>query len=247
MKERINRDIPVPLYYQISNLLEERILEGIAKPGDYFGTEQEFQELFEVSRATIRKALERLETDELIYRITGKGIFVAPRKLKVELPQLLSFTEEMKLKGMTPGTVLVGADWVEPPSTAIQELCLSPGSQALVIRRVRSGDGIPIVYSECYLSPESGLTPDEDYSGSLYNLLESRTGRSVDIARHRIEATLAAGSVAEHLATPVGFPLIKFGRVAFDTNGAPLLYEIGYCRGDHYSYEIMLKRNKESP
>jgi GntR family transcriptional regulator len=242
MNNRLERNIPVPLYYQIFEILEKEILEGDYKPGDYFATEMELQERFQVSRATVRKALEGLEANGLINRVTGKGILISPIKLVVDLPNLLSFSEEMEKRGMKPGTRLLGVEIIESPRTVCEALQLEQHSRALHIRRIRLGDEMPIVYMDSYLPENIGLTLEDPFGGSLYELIHARTGRPVVEAKHIIEAATADEDIAAFLEVNEGFPLLLFRRIGYDPGGSPIVYETGFARADKYSYEIRLKR-----
>ncbi|NGQ95774.1 GntR family transcriptional regulator [Brevibacillus sp. SYP-B805] len=239
---KLERNKPVPLYYQIFEILKKEILEGNYKPGDYFATEMELQDRFQVSRATVRKALEGLESDGLIHRVTGKGIFVSPIKLVVDLPNLLSFSEEMHRRGMKPGTKLLGVEAVESPKAVREALGLEQWEKTLHIRRIRLGDEEPIVYTDSYVPLKLGLQEDNDFSGSLYELIHLQTGRPVVEAKHIIEATTADEEIAKYLSVDDGFPLLLFRRVGYDPIGTPIVYETGVARADKYSYEIHLKR-----
>lgn len=240
MSGTIDRDVPVPLYYQIYKLLENEITGGVYSPGDYFSTEMELQSKFDVSRATIRNALEMLESNGLIFRVTGKGIFISPVKMKIDLPDLLSFSDEMRRRGMAPTSRLLEVRVVDAPVTVAKELGLA--GKALLIPRVRCGDGLPIVYSESFLDEALGLTAADDFTGSLYELVQRKTGRLVDEAYHAIEGGLVEEGIAEHLDVAPGFPALRYRRTAYDQHGAPLIYETGVIRADQYAYEIRLKR-----
>ncbi|MFC4776282.1 GntR family transcriptional regulator [Paenibacillus sp. GCM10023252] len=240
----LDRDLPIPLYYQIYQRLETELSDGSRKPGDYYSTEVELQERFQVSRATIRNALTMLENDGLISRITGRGIFLAPVKVKVDLPNLLSFTEEMKRRGMTPGSKLLDVEVISPPKHAAAGLLLGDNEKTLLVNRIRTGDGLPIVYSQAYLPMSLGMEKELDYSGSLYELIQLHTGRSVSEALHVIEGAVLDGTAAELLSVEPGFPGLRFRRTAYDSAGAPLVYEDGTIRADKYSYEIRLSRDQ---
>lgn len=242
MNLQLNREMPIPLYYQVFQILQNEILRGSSKPGDLFGTEQELQEKFNVSRATIRKALEQLEAEDLIFRVTGKGIFIAPVKLKIDLPQLLSFSEEMKRRGMRPGTRLLGVETMHATDSITEQLALRDNREVLLVRRIRLGDETPIVITESYIPATAGLTEKSDFEGSLYELFQQASGRAVDQAKHTVEAAVADPETAEYLEVEAGFPLLKFKRVAFDSQARPVIYETGLARADKYSYEIWLKR-----
>ncbi|MDU0202161.1 GntR family transcriptional regulator [Paenibacillus sp. MAH-36] len=240
--QRIDRDLPLPLYYQVYQQLEAELTDGSRQPGDYYSTEMELQERFQVSRATIRNALTMLENSGLINRITGKGIFLAPLKVKVDLPNLLSFSEEMKRRGMTPGTRLVEVEIVSPPKNITAALMLKETDEALLISRIRTGDQHPIVFSQSYLPLSLGLNKELDYTGSLYELIQAHTGREVTEAVHVIEGALVERESADLLGVDSGFPGLRFRRIAYDHGAQPLVYEEGVIRADLYSYEIRLSR-----
>lgn len=243
MKDAIDRSTPVALYYQVAKVLEQQILGGEYKPDDFFGTEQELQERFDVSRATIRKALDLLEANDLIFRVTGKGIFVLPVKLKVDLPDLLSFSEEMRKRGMVPSTRLLGVEPIEVSHGIQNELGMGPHQKVLLVRRIRLGDQQPIVYSESYIPDTLGLQVSDDYSGSLYEMIQQKSGKAVDSACHLIEGAVVSGEIATHLEVDDGFPALRFRRTAYDNTGQPVVFETGIARADKYSYEIRLKRS----
>jgi GntR family transcriptional regulator len=244
--QQINRDLPIPLYYQIFQLLEAELTDGSRKPGDYFSTEVELQERFQVSRATIRNALTMLDNGGHITRITGKGIYLAAEKLKVDLLHLLSFSEEMKRRGMKPGTRLIGVDTVTPPKNVSSALLLKDNADTLLISRIRTGDGNPIVYSQSYLPTTIGMTEEMNYTDSLYELIQMETGKVVSEALHVIEGAVLEGEPAELLEVDSGFPGLRYRRTAFDQTGVPLVYEEGMIRADQYSYEVRLRRGTSS-
>ncbi|WP_028611572.1 GntR family transcriptional regulator [Paenibacillus harenae] len=238
----LNRDLPIPLYYQIYQILESELADGSRKPGDFYSTEVELQSRFKVSRATIRNALTMLENGGHITRITGKGIHLASEKVKVDLLGLISFSEEMRRRDMIPGTRLLGVSLLNPPKNISAALLLKESAETLLINRIRTGDGNPIVYSQSYLPSTLGMTLDMDYSGSLYEQIQIQTGRAVSEALHVIEGAVLEGDIAKLLGVDSGFPGLRFRRTAFDEEGTPLVYEEGMIRADKYSYEVRLKR-----
>lgn len=238
----VDRTVPIALYYQIAERLKEEIRSRGLRPGDFLTTEEELQARFSVSRATARRALQELVDAGLVTRITGKGTYVAQPKVNVQLPALLSFTEEIRRLGMAPASRVIEAAVVEASDTVASYLELEEGSRVLRVERVRYADGTPIVHLIDYIPLWVGLTPRDDFSGSLYTLLESK-GVPVDEAEHTIEAGLAGEALARHLGVPVGSPLVCFRRTTYDPRGRPIVYEEAACRGDLYRYTVRLKRN----
>ncbi len=242
---RLDRSVPIALYYQIVERLKQEIRERGLRPGDFLTTEEEVQSRFSVSRATARRALQELVDEGLVTRIIGKGTYVAQPKVNVELPSLLSFTEEIHRLGMVPGSRVIEVAVVEALESVASYLELEEEAQVLRVERVRYADGTPIVHLVDYIPLWVGLTPQDDFSGSLYTLLESR-GIPVDEAEHTIEASLANESLARNLEVPVGSSLLCFRRMTYDPRGRPIVYEEAACRSDLYRYTVRLKRNRSA-
>lgn len=239
--ERIDRNTPIPLYYQIAQHLRNDIREHSLRPGDLLGTEEEIQKAFQVSRATVRKALEELLEDGLVTRITGKGTYVAKPRLAVHLPALLSFSAEMKRLGMTPSSRVIEAAFVVPDEEVALNLMVEEEAQVFRLERIRYGDECPIMHAIDYLPTWVGLRPDMDYRGSLYEILEN-AGLPPEESLHTIEAATADLALANHLDVPLGSPLLRCRDIAFDAKGRPLVLGINVWRGDRYSYQVSLKR-----
>ena len=239
--DTIDRNTPIPLYYQIAQHLRSDIRERGLRPGDLLGTEEEIQRAFQVSRATARKALEELLEEGLVTRVTGKGTYVAKPKVAVQLPALRSFTAEMKRLGMAPSSRVIEAAFAPANEEVALNLSLEEDTQVFRLERIRYGDGSPMVHAVDCLPTWVGLRPDMDYSGSLYELLEN-AGLPPEESVHTIEVATADSALARHLDVPVGSPLMRCRDIAFDTDGRPLVFGINVWRGDRYSYQVRLKR-----
>lgn len=238
---KLDRQLPVPLYYQLMQQLVEEIEHGDWQPGDFFTTEEELQEQLAISRATVRKALEQLMDEGLLERITGKGTFIARPPLKITLPHLISFSEEILAQGMEPSTRVLHVERVEPSRAVYDALELSEGP-VLCVTRLRNADGEPLVYMQDYLHPRLGLTEKDSYDGSLYEILENSANTRVEEAVHQINAVRIEGDIARHLAVPDGSVGLRFVRISYDESNFPLVYEEAICRGDRYTYSIRLTR-----
>src|SRR4051794_290563 len=107
MAQALDKGSPIPLYYQLAQRLQADMASGAVNPGELLGTEKVIQERYHVSRATVRKALDELARSGRLVRITGKGTFVAAPRVVVDAPDLLSLTEELRRRGVTPGASLL--------------------------------------------------------------------------------------------------------------------------------------------
>jgi GntR family transcriptional regulator len=239
--ERINRQIPIPLYYQIAQHLRGEIRERGLRPGDLLGTEEEIQKKFRVSRATVRKALEELVEEGLVTRLTGKGTYVAKPRLAVQLPALLSFSAEMKRLGMAPSARVIEASLAAPDEEVVIHLMIEDESQVLRLERIRYADDTPMAHTIDYLPTWVGLRPGMDFTGSLYELLDA-AGFPPEEAVHTIEGGCADTVLAGYLDVPLGSPVLRCRDTAFDASGRPVIFGFNVWRGDRYSYQVRLKR-----
>jgi GntR family transcriptional regulator len=209
--------------------------------GDLLTTDERVQEAFGVSRATARKAIDELVDEGLVERITGKGTFVIEPRLQVPLPAMLSFTEELERRGMRPGTRVISVGWVTATEPAVQALNLEVGMRVLRLERVRYADDQPILQTIDVLPERLGIGPGEDFSRSLYKLMESR-GIQLAECQNIIEAAVTDHRLSELLQVRKGAPILALRRTSYDTEGRPVLYEDAACRGDMYRYAVRLVR-----
>jgi len=242
--KRINKDLPVPYYYQIVQALRESIAdleepdvnEKVALP-----SEPELSDLFSVNRGTIRHALQVLEREGLIRREKGKGTFVRRRRVEMDLSYLCSTTEDMKSRGWEPGTEVISVDKVIPRTHIRAGLNLLEGDKIWEIFRIRSANGEPISLQRAFY-PEA-LMPElneKDLGGSVYDIWKN----IYDIYPHEGEQTIrtrpATKEEASLLAIDEYAPIFEITRITFDINGTPFEYLISIWRGDRYDFFVRL-------
>jgi GntR family transcriptional regulator len=237
----LDKTSPIPLYYQLAQRLQADIVAGVVNPGDLLGTEKAIQERYQVSRATVRKALEELARSGRLVRITGKGTFVAAPRVVVDAPDLLSFTEEMRRRGITPGASLIAFEDAACPPEVAEALQCAPGTTLRYIRRVRTGDGTPILVVDHYLPLQVPLAAD-DLHQSLYETIERSSGMRLQEAYHTVRAGLAEPDEAGLLGIEPGDPVLRFRRVTLAAAARPVVYEQGTARADLYEYSVHLLR-----
>jgi GntR family transcriptional regulator, N-acetylglucosamine utilization regulator len=240
-KRRIDRSTPVPLYFQIAEHLRRSLFQGKMRQGDLLTTDERVQEEFSVSRATARKAIDELVDEGLVERITGKGTFVAEPRLQVPLPAMLSFTEEIKRRGMRPSSRVVTVGWTPVMGHAAQALGLEAGARVLRLERIRYADAKPILHSVDLLPDGLGIGPEDEFGGSLYELMEQR-GIHLAECQNVIEAAVTDQRLGKLLEVGKNFPVLALRRTTYDARGRPVLYEDAACRSDLYRYAVRMFR-----
>ncbi|MEK4303324.1 GntR family transcriptional regulator [Oceanobacillus sp. FSL K6-0251] len=243
--QKINRNNPLPLYQQLYDSLYKVIVNKELEPGSFFATESLLQEETQMSRATIRKALEELVRQKYLMRITGKGTFISISypESHIVLPNLKSLSQELEEKGMIPDSTLLQAKIIQPTEGVAKNLDIDMNDQVLFIERIRTGNDIPILYVCGYIPLNIGITEDFNIPGSLYFFIEQQCGKVIRSATHTINATIINAEVAGHLGISKNSAGLSMERITYDNYGVPVLYETGVFRNDLYSYTFSMERD----
>lgn len=237
MARRID-DGPRPKHAQLSDALSRLATRDLG-PGTAIPSERDLMTTYDVSRATVRKAIDGLVADGLLQRIQGKGTFVAQPRVESHL-HLASFSEDMRRRGLTPSTRLMRVDEERPPSDVVRTLRLGARGTAWRIDRVRLADGQPMAIEQgwypCSLLPDLDTA---DLSGSLYTLFADQYGLVIDAAEQTLWGEAAEGATARRLEAPVHTPLLVFRRVS-SAAGRPVEHVVSRYRGDRYQVHMNL-------
>ena len=169
-------------------------------------TERELADEFDISRLTVRRALDQLENDGVVYRVQGAGTFVSEQRITKSF-ELTSFSEDMRARGFTPGSLSVTSEVIPAGARIGYVLNLSPADPVVHLQRVRTANDSPMCLEHSYL-PES-LVPNLAArlgDGSLYDVLERQFELRVERADQMIKVTVLEPSVAALLEAPAFSP-----------------------------------------
>jgi GntR family transcriptional regulator len=236
---------PRPKHAQLSDVLADLAVRELG-PEAAIPSERELMAAYDVSRSTVRKAIESLIADGLLHRIHGKGTFVATPRLESRL-HLASFSQDMRRRGLTPSTRLLRVELDEPPAEVAQALELETDRTAWRIDRVRLADGQPIALENGWYP--HALLPGldrRDLGGSLYELFAGAYGLTIDSAEQTLWGEVADATTARRLDAPVNTPLLVFRRVSCAV-GRPLEFVVSRYRGDRYQIHMSLGRDGLGP
>jgi GntR family transcriptional regulator len=236
----VDRDSPLPLYYQLKQLLVERIKRGDWRPGDMLPTEQQLQEQYQLSRTTVRRAFRELEIESLITRYRGRGSFVAKPKVTHSPERPYSLTNFLIQQGMRPGWQVLSAEWVPASEEVANRLQIEPGVQVYCLRRLRLANDEPIGYHIAYVSPvftdaidESALT-----EGGSLRYLRSQNHLDGSYADRILESVPAGEEESRLLGVERGAPMLLIRRLVISQQGQPVEDFRGIYRGDRFQYHI---------
>jgi GntR family transcriptional regulator len=243
MCNMINKHSPLPIYYQLEQGIKELIEKAQLKPGDIIPSERELAETYEISRMTVRQAINNLVNDGYLVRKRGIGTFVAAKKIEQPLKGLTSFSEDMRARGMEPGTKVLDFQIIQANKSLAEQLQIHKGEDVYEIQRVRLADHLPMAletsYLPCHLVP--GLTR-EIVSGSIYKFIENKLGLKIKSGIQVLEASIARKIEAEILQIKEGAPVLLIQRNSYLESGQPLELVKSIYRGDRYKFTIEMER-----
>ncbi|MGD0715542.1 MAG: GntR family transcriptional regulator [Gaiellaceae bacterium] len=237
---------PTPKYWKVRDAVEQMIRANGLRPGDRLPTESEFGERFLVSRGTVRRAFDDLEREGVVSRESGRGTFVAERRLLRPLSELTSFTEHLVSLGLEPGARLISYRQASDDDGGDH---FREGTPLARIVRVRTADGEPVgihtLYVPVELARSIGFTTEvlrRTPELSLYGALAS-AGVEIEVAREDLTARLARSRELELLCLEPYAPVLEVVRRTFDRAGRAVELVRAVYRADRYDYVIWLRRD----
>lgn len=231
--EEVDRNTPIPLYYQVSRILHKEIESGKYRPGDYIPTEIELQKRFGVSRATIRQAIADLVYQGLLERRRSKGTKVSASHIEARLSDLASFTNEMMNGGFTLKTKILNYKQIQVPERIATLLQLESSEMVTVMERLRLVDEKPVSLEKWYapLKAYPGLNPsmfgETGFEQSTYYVLMKHYGLTVRRAVDTVSPQAVESRDARLLQVEKGTPVLLRTRISFDANNHPVTYATG--------------------
>ena len=233
----LQADSSSPLYHQLMQRITADIERGTYPTGSRIPPEHELEQLYQVSRVTVRRALAELTTEGLLERKQGKGTFVSMPKGSMQLKSLHSFHDSCRANNVTPSTDVIHVKEITASTRDAEELNLSAGSRVLETLRVRKANGVPVVLERNRFSMAYAWLQDQDLTGSLYSLLREY-GVEPKLAVHDVSLRFATAEEAKLLETEEGVPLVCLHEVICDQRGRSLHNSVQLIRGERFVFRI---------
>ena len=246
----IDSESLIPLYKQLFQYLSAAIDTHELKPGDRIPSENELAKEFNISRVTIRRALQELAHQEKIISVPGKGSFVLQPKIE-PLTALTSFSENMRAQGYEPSYQNAAATFITPSKQIQTHLKVSEKERVLHIHRIMLADGVPMAIQNVYLAERIyGRNPDLFIPEvlnqiSLYKLFELKLGLFLFRADEWVDASKATQEEAGLLHVKKDDLLLVIDRVTYSTNEPdPIEYVHQLYNAGRYRYKVELFRSQ---
>ncbi|MCV3239461.1 GntR family transcriptional regulator [Mesorhizobium sp. ZC-5] len=230
-----------PLYLRLKKTIEDAVQRGIIGPGDALPSERDIAIKADISRVTVRKAVQDLVKGGVLIQRHGSGTFVAPRVDRVEqsLSRLTSFTEDMARRGMAARSEWLDRGIYPPSPDEMMVLGLSAKELVARVSRLRIADGTPLAIERASL-PTAALPDPEAVTSSLYLELE-KTGNRPVRAVQRISAANLGEADARLLDVPAGSASLRIERISYLATGRVIEFTRSIYRGDAYDFVAELR------
>lgn len=240
----VQRGSSVPLYEQISHWLLAEVEHGRLRPGGKAPSEFEMARTFEVSRTTVRKALERLVSEGVLYRRPGLGTFVSSHRIEFGASSSESFSATMDALEVPHRTRVLVAAVVPAPVAPARQLGIANDMPVVCVRRLRFVDDEPAALHTTYVPAAYQSILDHDLTGSLHTAMRA-VGAAVSDTDDEVEAVSAGGEEATLLTVPDGTPLLQMTGTGYSSSRVPLRYTVGLYRGDAFRFRLGALSSRE--
>ena len=236
---KLDQTSSMPLHIQLKDIIEKQVAEG--NFSDQIPSERQFMQEYNISRSTVREAINVLVRQGILEKRHGKGTFVLLKPIHDWLGNLSSTTETIRNIGMKPGAKLI-THYKTIPSTYIQEK--TGFTEAYFIKRVRYADDIAIGVERHYYPISIGeelIKYDLD-NATLYDLVQNELGIQFAEAGQKISSGKMLQEDMVYLDVPANKNVLIAERIIKDQAGTVLEMEEAFYRSDMYSFKINLSR-----
>ncbi|PHL22915.1 GntR family transcriptional regulator [Enterococcus faecium] len=229
----------LPVYIQIHDQLKNEIEQGIWKVGDRLPSERELAVKFNVSRMTLRQAIQNLADEGILERKIGSGTYVAREKVQEKMSGATSFTEIMESQNRVPSSRTISYFLTSPSSSEMEKLNLSKDETILRMERIRFADDVPICFEVASVPQKliDGYSKAE-ITESLYRTLEEKGGKKIGPANQTITAVLASEKIADYLEVKRGDAVLRLRQISYFEDGTPFEYVRTQYVGNRFEFYL---------
>ncbi len=249
MEPEINRDSPTPIFVQITNWMREKILSGEWEDNHKLTAETDLAEELNVSRGTVRKAIECLVSQRLLVRIHGKGTFVKNQLLLEQKPnwRLAGFSRDLLGRGIPFSTEVLAKEIIHPPLDVRDLLKLKPDDLIFHMCRLRKINDQPVLLIENHLKYDGcqGIEEINFSQKQFYVTLEDEFGVKFDWSRRTYGAIAADERIIRLLQLPEHSPLVYLEELYHNTDSAPIEYTRAWFDARLFYIKTIIHREDE--
>ncbi len=232
-----------PLYLQLKDILLKDIKENY-KAGEIIPAEPRLEEIYKVSRITIRKAIEELERENIVEKKQGRGTFVLEQKILYDANAIGSLTQRLSKQNYKLETKSIKFEIIEDEHF-VKDLLLC--KKLLCIKRLRLLNGVPFALMRNYMDYEKVPNIEKNFNiESLYTHLKDEYGIEFYNAQETVEAMAPTKKESKDLNIKDSTPLLSLARLSFDKENKPVEYSEVRIKADMYKHKISLHNDNIS-
>lgn len=235
---KLDHNSSTPLHQQAEEYLRMLLQKEEYRNGKLLPNEVDLSKELNISRNTLRQAINKLVFEGLLTRKKGYGTCIAPQDVMSNAKNWMSFSQEMASKGLSVQNFELHISWKHPPKDASVFFSCSEAEKLLCLERLRGKPDLPFVFFISYFGANVQMSISEDMSKPLYEILSEKYGIYVKTSKEEIFAREADSFIAEKLGISEGDAILVRKRYVYDTNNSPVEYNIGYYRADSFTYTI---------
>ncbi|MFV0414564.1 MAG: GntR family transcriptional regulator [Oscillospiraceae bacterium] len=238
---KLDKSIPIPLYYQVKGILLNEIKSGNVAVGEPIPTESQLCKMYQISRSTVRQAISELVQEGWLVRKTSKGTFVTnPEQTASHIRSFEPFYQQISKRGKKPRTELVELKIIDATTDLAGNLGIAPGDRVISMFRRRFADEEPLVTIQNFLpySTCDFILSHDFKAESLYEVLMQNQNARIHSTKTIVSAAKATAEDAKYLNVKHGSPMLCFHAISKTEDGKIIDYAFSHYRGDLNRFEI---------
>lgn len=240
-QKMLDKNTPIPLYYQLKNIILSDIQDNCFSVGDSIPTENELVEFYHISRSTVRQAISELVQEGWLTRKASKGTFVTrPEQKSSYIRSFEPFYRQISRLGKTPRTELIDLNVITPEPEIAENLKLGPEQKVISMFRRRFADDIPMVTIQNYIPYDlcSFILSYDFKTHSLYELLMNNPSTQIANTKTIVSAMNATTEDMKLLNVKASTPMLYFNNISTTAGGTIVDYAFAHYRGDLNKFEF---------
>lgn len=243
MEYNINKESPIPYYYQIQLALKKAIESGEWRSNEFIPSERELSGMFNVSRITTKKAIFNLRVEGYLKIIKGKGAVISRPKLEEHFfYNVTSSFQKLKQEGYKVENKIFKFEIINPEKDILENLNLNNGDQVYSFERLRLVNDEPYHFTIGYLPAKlfNNLSSKDLIENSIYDLLINKYHQRISGIDKLFEVTKTSFEDSKLFNISVDFPILFFINKTFNTNNLPIEYSYNKIRGDLSKFRVVI-------
>lgn len=222
-----------PLYKRFATAIKDAVHDGTLQHEEILPSEREFSHSLNISRITVRKAMDALEKEGVVFRSRGYGTQICSQ-FEYSLKEPKGLSQQAVLRGKKPDTVWINKSKIACSAEIGEKLGVSKGSDVYLLKRIRYVDQQAVSVEESWV-PAHFIADADEIGISLYDYFNKQHILPVK-SQSRVSARMPDEALQQQIALPDNVPVLVIKQLALDAQGNPLEYSISYCRSDMYVF-----------